>query len=271
MCCKYRQLGIGALALMLAATAGAIAPAAAKAKYCDHRHSPAPTLGVAANSFALHSVMSDHSSTGNRALDIPQDRSVFFSFSYDEDRYRADAIYDLWRARNPNRVPGFADSRVSQEAKASGEEDVKRAIRAGVDQSTVTCVLIGAHTWQDRWVRYEIARSVERGNGLFGVRINGIADPKTQQKTPAGWNPLAYVGLGKIKGGSYLLYENINGQWIKYQDHALSLAKPPYLPDMSVGYVQPLSVGLHEYDYVAQNGTENLAEWIEQAAEKAGK
>ena len=49
------------------------------------------------------------------------------------------------------------------------------------------------------------------------------------------------------------------------------MAKPPYLPDMSIGYVQPLSVGLLEYDYVEQNGSENLAAWIAQAAEKAGK
>jgi MTH538 TIR-like domain (DUF1863) len=81
--------------------------------------------------------------------------------------------------------------RISQQARAGSEEDVKRAIQTGFDQTTVTCVLIGAHTWQDRWVRHEIARSVERGNGLFAVRINGIADPSSHQKTTAGWNPLA--------------------------------------------------------------------------------
>jgi hypothetical protein len=131
-------------------------------------------------------------------------------------------------------------------------------------------VLIGAHTWEDRWVRYEIARSVERGNGLFAIRISGIADPKTQQRTLSGWNPLAYLGVGKIKGGGYLLFENVNGQWSRYEDHPLPLPKPAHVPNMSVGYVQPLSVGLHEYDYVAQNGSDNLDAWIAEAA-KAGK
>ena len=153
----------------------------------------------------------------------------------------------------------------------SGRMRSKRAIRDGVDQTTVTCVLIGAHTWEDRWVRYEIARSVERGNGLFAVRINGIADPKTQQRTVSGWNPLAYVGVGKIKSGDYLLFENINGQWSRYQDHPLTLPKPAHVPDMSVGYVQPLSVGLSEYDYVAQNGSEHLDPWIANASAKAAK
>jgi len=222
-------------------------------------------------SFSARSIMSEHSSMGDGAQNSPRNGRVFFSFSHDEDRPRAEVIYERWGERHPDGVPGFVDSRISNEARAGSEEDVKRAIRAGVDQATVTCVLIGAHTWQDRWVRYEIARSVERGNGLFAVRINGIADPSTHQRTTAGWNPLAYVGVGKLKGGDYLLYENMNGQWIRYQDHALALAKPPYLPDMSIGYVQPLSVGLLEYDYVEQNGSENLAAWIAQAAEKAGK
>ena len=127
-------------------------------------------------------------------------------------------------------------------------------------------MLIGAHTWQDRWVRYEIARSLERGSGLLAVRINGIVDPKTHQTTVAGSNPLAYVGIGKVKGGNYLLYENVNGQWTRYQDNPILMSKPTYVPDMSVGYVQPLSVGLREYDYVAHNGAEHLPEWIEQAA-----
>ncbi len=180
-------------------------------------------------------------------------------------------IYDSWQAPYPQGVAGFVDSRISERVKTRGQEEVKRAIREGIDQTTVTCVLVGGHTWQDRWVRYEIARSVARGSGLFAVRINRIADSKTQQRTSAGWNPLSYVGVGKTKGGDYLLFENINGQWFRYQDHAISLAKPTYLPAMSQGYVQPLSVGLNEYDYVAQNGAEKLAEWIEEAAEKAGR
>ena len=35
-------------------------------------------------------------------------------------------------------------------------------------------VLIGAETANRRYVSYEIERSVARGNGLLGVRINNI-------------------------------------------------------------------------------------------------
>jgi len=194
---------------------------------------------------------------------------VFFSFYYDEDRHRADVICAAWQARHPPGAAAYVDSQVSKSAKTLGDDEIKQTIRNGIDQTKVTCVLIGAHTWDKRWVRYEIAHSVERGNGLLAVRISGVADPKTQQTTVSGWNPLAYIGLGRMKSGDYLLFENINGQWSRYQDHALPLRRPAYVPNMSVGYVQPLSVGLNEYEYVAQNGSENLDQWIAQAAAKS--
>jgi hypothetical protein len=210
--------------------------------------------------------MRDHPSAGGETSKAPPSPKAFFSFAYEEDKHRVDVIYQEWKAWHPNRLLDCVDSMIAEPAKGLGEAEILRAIRDGVDQTSVTCVLVGAHTWQDRWVRYEIVRSVERGSGLLAVRINGIADPKTGQTTASGWNPLAYVGIGKMKGGNYLLYENMNGQWTRYQDHPAIMSRPTYVPDMSVGYVEPLSVGLREYDYVAQHGAEHLPKWIEQAA-----
>ena len=238
-------------------------------RQCDHRlGNELFVFGTNVSSLLYRSTMSDHSPIGGRAPNSAQNRRVFFSFSCDEDRHKLGVIYDSCK-RLIHRALRVSWTAGSERVKTRGQEEVKRAIREGIDQTTVTCVLVGGHTWQDRWVRYEIARSVARGSGLFAVRINRMANSKTQQRTSAGWNPLSYVGVGKTKGGDYLLFENINGQWFRYQDHAISLAKPTYLPAMSQGYVQPLSVGLNEYDYVAQNGAEKLAEWIEEAAEKA--
>jgi len=216
--------------------------------------------------------MSGHSPAGGgRAQNDPRGRTVYFAFRYDEDRRRAEIVYAALRARHPHDGFHLIDSSVSAQARALGEEQVKEAIRAGVDQSAVTCVLIGTRTWQDPWVRYEIACSVARGNGLLAVRLTGIADPDTHEQAMPGWSPLAHLGIGKIKRGDYRLFENISGQWNRYPSHPPSLAKPAYLPDMSQGYVQPLSVGLPEYDYAAENGAQKLADWIELAAMKAGK
>jgi hypothetical protein len=200
-------------------------------------------------------------------------RRVFFSFHCDEDLGRADVVFRSWQAHHPDstQAPSFLDSRVWEKAKTNGDDSVKHLIREGVDQTSVTCVLAGANTWDRRWVRYEIARSLEQESGLLAVRINGIADAKTRQTTASGWNPLAYIGVGKAKGGDYFIYENVSGQWMRYQEHTAAIARPRYLADMSAGYVQPLSTGLLEYDYVKQNGAENLAGWIDLAAQRAGK
>jgi hypothetical protein len=200
-------------------------------------------------------------------------RRVFFSFDCDHDPGRAAVVVDSWRDRHPVRTeaPSLSDSSVWGAAKDVGEEGVKRLIRAGIEQTSVTCVLTGARTWESRWARYEIAGSVVQGSGLLAVRINGIADTKTRQTSASGWNPLAYLGIGKARSGEYFLFENVNGQWMRYQDYTESIARPCYLQDMSEGYVQPLSTGLVEYDYVKQSGAENLNRWIELAAQKAGK
>ena len=203
----------------------------------------------------------------------PASRQVFFSFDYDEDRNRADVIYQSWRGHDAGSMgaASFVGSSIWQEAKALSDEGAKRLIREGIGQTCVTCVLVGAHTWERDWTRYEIAQSIERGSGLLAVRINGIADTRTRQTSAAGRNPLAYMGLGKAKNGEYFIFENSNAQWIRYQDHPSPIAKPSYLPEMSVGYVQPLTVGLFEYDYVKQDGAKNLPAWIDRAAQSAGK
>jgi hypothetical protein len=203
----------------------------------------------------------------------PPSRQVFFSFDYGEDRNRAGVVCGSWRMHHADGTAGasFVDSSIWQEAKALGDEAVKRLICGGTKQTSVTCVLVGAHTWEVQWARYEIAQSVERGNGLLAVRINGIVDNHTRRTSAAGRNPLAYMGLGKAKDGQYFIFENSNAQWIRYQDHPLPVAKPSYLPEMSVGYVQPLTVGLLEYDYIKQDGAKNLLAWIDRATQSAGK
>jgi MTH538 TIR-like domain (DUF1863) len=70
---------------------------------------------------------------------------------------------------------------------------LKRLINSGLEQTSVTCVLIGTETWKRPWVRYEILKSYERGNALPGIHINGIED-KNNQIFSQGLNPFAYLG-----------------------------------------------------------------------------
>jgi len=64
-------------------------------------------------SFSARSIMSEHSSMGDGAQNSPRNGRVFFSFSHDEDRPRAEVIYERWGERHPDGVPGFVDSRIS--------------------------------------------------------------------------------------------------------------------------------------------------------------
>lgn len=197
---------------------------------------------------------------------------VFFSFDYEEDKNRAETVFQSLRAHAGElSEAGFGSSAIWQQTKDQTPDVVMPLLRDAIGRAHVTCVLVGAHTWEREWIRNEIAQSLGRATGLLAVRINGIVDKSTQRASAAGRNPLAYMGLGKSRDGQYFIYENSNAQWIRFQEEPLPIAKPSYVADMSVGYVQPITVGVVEYDYVKQDGAQNLPTWIERAAEAAGK
>lgn len=47
----------------------------------------------------------------------------------------------------------------------------------------VTCVLIKSQTFNRRWVRYEIMKSIEKGNKILEIHINGFKDKYGNIKT----------------------------------------------------------------------------------------
>jgi hypothetical protein len=99
-------------------------------------------------------------------------RRVFFSFHH----------RDLWRAnvvRNSGVVEGvspagFQDAAIWDDAKKMGDVEIKKLIDRALDCTSVTVVLISAHTAHQTYLSYEIDRSIARGNGLFGIRIETI-------------------------------------------------------------------------------------------------
>lgn len=101
-------------------------------------------------------------------------RKVFFSFHYD-DVTRANVVRNSDQiTRRYQKAARFYDKSLWEEAKKQGPLAIKRMINIGLDGSSVTCVLIGQHTWQRPWVRYEILKSLARGNGILGVRIHDV-------------------------------------------------------------------------------------------------
>ncbi len=102
-------------------------------------------------------------------------RRVYFSVHYDRDIWRATTIRNTGIVDAVSRA-GWQDASLWEAAKKKGTKEVERLIEAGLKGTSVTVVLIGAETAGRRWVKYEIDRSVERGNGLLGIRIHGVLD-----------------------------------------------------------------------------------------------
>jgi hypothetical protein len=97
-------------------------------------------------------------------------RRVYFAFHYDD-------IWKVNQIRNSHIVDGctaagFMDGSLWEEVKRRGKTAIQRAILRGLENTSVTCVLIGTDTWKRKYVRYEIEQSLERGNGLLGVHIH---------------------------------------------------------------------------------------------------
>jgi hypothetical protein len=160
-------------------------------------------------------------------------RRAFFSFHYELDVQRASVVRNS-RLTHDKQL-SFVDASLWEEAKKKSFEALKALINGALDNTSVTVVLIGSKTNERPWVKYELERSIARGNGVVGVRVNKIKD-FTGQITGKGVNPLDGA-LVTFKGGER----------------------------------RAASTYYKTYDYVDDDGYNNLGKWIDEAARKAGK
>lgn len=160
-------------------------------------------------------------------------RRVFFSFHYERDIWRANVVRNSWVTQDREEA-GFWDASLWEEAKKKGDSALKRMINDGLEGTSVTVVLIGRETSSRKWVRYEVKKSYEEGKGMLGVYIHNIKDQN---------------GNADVKG------INLFGKLGEDED-----GNPIY-------FVQKYQT----YDWVDDDGYENLGDWVEKAAEEAGR
>jgi hypothetical protein len=213
-------------------------------------------------------------------------RKAFFSFHYD-DIMRVNVVRNAWKIDHPDNalMRSFYDSSLWESRKLEGDDAVKRLIREGVQYTSAVCVLIGTDTWVRQWVRYEIARAIVDGRGLLGVHLNSIRHHHTKTPHTRCYNPFEFMAVGKVQAGilstpKYFLFEKLavpNGvagwkfEWHRYSDYTNSVSLPPWLADPQPGFVTPLSHTTIVYDYIADNGHQNIGNWIDKAAQRAGR
>ena len=127
-------------------------------------------------------------------------RKVFFSFKY-EDVTRAMVVRNSWVTQGKE-AAGFIDKAEFEEVKKKGDQAIKNWINKQLEGTTVTVVLVGEKTCRSRWVKYEIEKSIERGNGLIGIDISKIKDLQGNTSERCGEIP---------KGYKFYLWNNDDG------------------------------------------------------------
>ena len=126
-------------------------------------------------------------------------RRVFFSFHYEQDVWRATNLRNAGKV-DPRAAAGWTDVSLWEEARKKGGPEIERLIEAGLKGTSVTADLIGSETASRPWVTYEIERSIERGNGLLGVRIHTLKD-QDRRRSRRGAVPES------LSAGGYRVYD----------------------------------------------------------------
>ncbi|ROL55688.1 TIR-like domain-containing protein [Bacteroidetes/Chlorobi group bacterium Naka2016] len=132
-------------------------------------------------------------------------RKVFFSFDYD-DIWRVNVVRKHYVTKGGYLVSGYIDKADFEEIKRQGEYAIRRWIDEQIAGTSVTVVLIGEKTYQSRWVKYEIEKSIERGNGLVGIYIHNIKD-NNGNKANKGFNPFSNHFSERLKGREPKIYD----------------------------------------------------------------
>lgn len=176
--------------------------------------------------------------SSNNPVPIPKlktmSRKTFFSFHYENDVWRANIVRNSWVTKPDREAAGFIDSSDFEEVKKGGDPAIKRWIDNQLIGTSVTVVLIGTDTSNRSYCKYEIEKSFERGNGMLGVFINKLKD-KNGNTSSKGTNHFGEIGKDK------------NGN-------------PVYF-----------STNYKTYDWIDDDGYNNLGNWIELAAKEVGK
>jgi hypothetical protein len=187
-------------------------------------------------------------------------KRVYFGFDYEDvSDFRANVVRKHNFTGGVEKA-GYLDASIWEEAKKKDPTALKRLINAELENTSTTAILIGSGTWERRWVRYEIMKSIERGNRVIGVHINSIRG-KDQATKALGPNPFDFLGL-RISADGKRATPTVgkNGQWIDYDD--LSSFTVAERPIAERGKTFRLSHWLRTHDWVADDGFNNFTSWI---------
>lgn len=161
-------------------------------------------------------------------------RNVFFSFHYQRDNWRVSQVRNSWVTKPDHEASKFLDRAEWEKVKNQGKQAIQNWIDSQLKGTSVTVVLIGKETAGREWVDYEIKKSHSDKKGMLGIYIHQLKNIEKQTDTK-GTNPFARFQITK------------DGNTIN------------------------LSTLYKTYDWVDDDGYNNLPNWIEKAALEAGR
>lgn len=186
-------------------------------------------------------------------------KRVFFSFHYqDVIDFRVNVVRNHKLTKGNN--AGYFDASIWEDAKKTSDLALKKLINAELKNTSVTCVLVGTHTFKRKWVEYEIMKSLNKGNKILAIHINGITgrDEETKSNGP---NPLYYLGYSFVNNGKTLKLHNfIQGKWVDYTD--LDGWSVNQVDEKYRDKIYRLSTECKVYDWVVDDGFSNFETWI---------
>ena len=151
-------------------------------------------------------------------------RRVFFSFHYDRDIWAVNQIRNSWVVRNSGETQPFVDKAEFEQIKRQGDRAVQNWIDTQMKGTSVTVVLIGAETYDRRWVKYEIEQSHKQGKGIIGIELRGMKNREEITDDIIAPNPFDYANIKDRSGvqPNYPIYNWVNdegreniAQWIE--------------------------------------------------------
>lgn len=160
-------------------------------------------------------------------------RRTFFSFHYKNDIWRANIVRNSWVTQE-RKAAGFIDTAAFEEIKKGGDNAIKKWIREQLEGTSVTVVLIGSDTSSRDYVKYELKKSWDKGNGILGIYVHNIKD-SNGNKSKKGSNSFGPIFTNSFDDKKYF-FERFD-----------------------------------TYDWNSDDGYKNMGTWIEKAAKDAGK
>ena len=163
-------------------------------------------------------------------------RNVFFSFHYTRDIFRVSRIRNCGTFTAEGQP--FLDKAEWEKIKTSGDTKIKNWIDEQMERTSVLVACIGKEYFKRKWVRYEIKKAYREKRGIVGIYIHQM---KNFEST--GYPAFDSKGVNPLDTFYF----------------------------MDEGKKIYLSTIFSTYDWVDDNGNENIETWIEEAANKVGR